>query len=122
MPKKERPVLANLVNSKTTAIEKFQNEVIRPIIKMQHQLLVQLFINYLKNRKVDFDFYSIDKKVSKIQSILKTDLMFKTLVLGCIIGQFSVDELKYYLAKAPEFNKRINRMIMQRLMNSVSEI
>ena len=54
MNKKERPVLENLVNVGTTEIEKFQNEVLRPIIKMQHNLLIASFNNYIQKRKIDF--------------------------------------------------------------------
>ena len=49
MSSKVRPVLKNLINSNTSLIEKFQNEVLRPIIKMQNNLLVTFFKNYIKN-------------------------------------------------------------------------
>ena len=45
MNDKLRPVLKNLINSNTSDLERFQNEVIRPIIKMQNNLLVA----FLKN-------------------------------------------------------------------------
>ena len=66
MHKKERPIIADLVNEGTSYIEKFQNEVIRPIIKMQHDLLIGSLINYLKKRKVDFSILPDKKKRSKI--------------------------------------------------------
>ena len=49
----ERPILSNLVMKGTLDIEKFQNEVIRPIIKMQHSLSIALFQDYIKQRKMD---------------------------------------------------------------------
>ncbi len=48
---KERPVLTNLVNEGTSDIEKFQNEILRPIIKMQHELLIAfLKVSYKKEK------------------------------------------------------------------------
>ena len=54
MNDKLRPVLKNLINSNTSDLERFQNEVLRPIIKMQNNLLVAFFNNYIRNRKIEF--------------------------------------------------------------------
>ena len=58
---KKRPILSDLVKGGTLDIEKFQNQVIRPIIKMQHSLLIALFQDYIKQRNIDF----IDLKKEK---------------------------------------------------------
>ena len=92
MNKKERPVLENLVNVGTTEIEKFQNEVLRPIIKMQHNLLIASFNNY------------------------------KNINLGFIIGHFSMDEFSFYSLNTSEMNRRILQIISQRIKDSISEI
>ena len=119
---KERPELVNLVNKNTTAVEKFQNEVLRPIIKMQHHLLIALFENYLQKRKIDFNTLSEEKKKLKIKSIFEKDINFKNLILGIVAGQFSVDEYLSYKQSSSEFNKRILQIIIQRFQNSILEI
>ena len=116
---KERPELVNLVNKNTTEVEKFQNEVLRPIIKMQHHLLVLFFENYIKKRKIDFTSLSEEKKKNKIKSIFDKDINFKNLILGLIAGHFSVDEYIYYTQNSSEFNKRVLQIIIQRLQNSL---
>ena len=40
MSDKLRPILKNLINSNTSDLERFQNEVLRPIIKMIHNILI----------------------------------------------------------------------------------
>lgn len=122
MNKKERTVLKNLVNSKTTLVEKFQNEVIRPVIKMQHQYVILFFKDYLQKRKIDFETLSGEQKKIKIQTVLKTDFKFKTLLIGCIIGQFAIEELEVYLSNTSEFNRRITQISMQRLQDSIPEL
>ena len=52
MNKKERPILKNLIKEGTSELEYFQNITIRPIIKMQHDLLILSLSNYLKKRKI----------------------------------------------------------------------
>jgi hypothetical protein len=118
---KERPELGNLVNKNTTEVEKFQNEVLRPIIKMQHHLLILFFENYVEKRKIDFTSLSEEKKKNKIKSIFDKDINFKNLILGVITGHFSIDEYLYYTQNSSEFNKRVLQMIIQRLQNSISE-
>ena len=118
---KERPELVNLVNKNTTEVEKFQNEVLRPIIKMQHHLLISFFENYIKKRKIDFTSLSEEKKKNKIKSVYDKDINFKNLILGLIVGHFSVNEYLYYTQNSSEFNKRVLQIIIQRLQNSISD-
>lgn len=119
---KERPVLPNLTNSKTTGTEKFQNEVLRPIIKMHNDLLIAFFIDYLNKRKIIFSDLSDAKKKAKIKSILERDLNLKNKIIGIIIGSFSLEEFHSYTKKASEFNKRMIQIISQRLQSKASFI
>ncbi len=122
MCKKERPILLDLVNEGTSEMEKFQNEVIRPIIKMQHNLLISFFKNYLQKRKIDFSVFPEKKKRSKISSVFKTDNNYKNITLGFVLGQFSMDEYKFYADYSSEINKRILQIIQQRIKDSISEL
>lgn len=122
MNKKERPILSDLVNDGTTELEKFQNEIIRPVIKMQHYLLIASFKQYLKKRKIDFTALTDQKKRSRISSIYKTDNSYKNLVLGFIIGHFSADEFLFYEDHTSEVHRRILQIITQRIKDSLSEI
>jgi hypothetical protein len=119
---KERPVLNGLINDGTTKIEQFQNKIVRPIIKMQHALLISSFKHYLQKRKVDFSVLSEQKKRSKISSVFKTDTNYKNIILGCIVGHFTLDEFEFYTDNSSEINKRILQIIAQRIRDSILEI
>ena len=102
MNAKLRPVLKNLINSNTSDLERFQNEVLRPIIKMQNNLLVALFKNYIRNRKIEFNKLEAEFQENKINSILTKDINFKNILLGSIIGHFNKNEIKIYLKSKSE--------------------
>ena len=119
MSDKLRPVLRNLINSNTTDLERFQNEVLRPIIKMQNNLLVALFNNYTRNRKIQFNKLKAEVQENKINSILTKDINFKNILLGSIIGHFNKNEIKIYLKSKSELNKRIIQMVKQRLQDNL---
>lgn len=118
MSNKIRPVLKNLINSNTSNIERFQNQVIRPIIKMQNNFLVVFFEDYLKNRKIEFYIIKYEDQENKINTILTKDINFKNILLGSIVGHFDENEIKVYLKSTSELNKRIIQMIKQRLLDN----
>ncbi|APZ47880.1 glyoxalase [Polaribacter reichenbachii] len=120
--RKERLILSDLVNANTTETEAFQNSVLRPIIKMQHTLLIAFFKSYLIKRKIDFSVLSEQKKRAKIKSVLEKDLQFKNQILGAILGHFSLDEYEVYQNNSSEFNRRIKQIITKRLQDSIAEI
>ena len=119
MNDKLRPVLKNLINSNTSDLERFQNEVLRPIIKMQNNLLVALFKNYIRNRKIEFNKLEAEFQKNKINTILTKDVNFKNILIGSIIGHLNENEIKIYLKSKSELNKRIIQMAMQRLQDNL---
>ena len=119
MSSKVRPVLKNLINSNTSLIEKFQNEVLRPIIKMQNNLLVTFFKNYIKNRKIEFNKLGVEFQENKINSILTKDINFKNILIGSIIGHLEENEIEIYFKSKTEINKRITQIIKQRLQDNL---
>ena len=118
MKKNERPILSNLIKEGTLDIEKFQNEVIRPIIKMQHSLLIALFQDYIKQRKIDFINLKKEKQVERINTILTKDTNFKSIILGGVIGHFSLNELNFFFQNSSEFKKRIIQIVKHRLQDN----
>ena len=118
MKKNERPILSNLIKEGTLDIEKFQNEVIRPIIKMQHSLLIALFQDYIKQRKIDFINLKKEKQVERINTILTKDTNFKSIILGCVIGHFSLNELNFFFQNSSEFKKRVIQIVKHRLQDN----
>ena len=121
MKSKVRPKLADLVNTGTLEIEKFQNDTIRPIIKMQHNFLIISFKNYIKKSKTDFYNIKTEKQKEKINSILTKDIIFKNMILGGVIGQLNDTELIFYLKDSSELKKRIFQIIKQRLQDSFTK-
>ena len=115
MNSKVRPNLINLINSNTSDIERFQNEVLRPIIKMQNNLLVAFFKNYIKNNKIKFNTLKPEVQENKINTILTKDINFKNILIGSIIGHLEENEIEIYFKYRTEINKRIIQIIKQRL-------
>jgi len=122
MNKKERPILKNLIKEGTSELEYFQNITIRPIIKMQHDLLILSLRTYLKKRKIIIEGLSENQIKDKINAIINKDISYRNICLGFIIGHFSSKEYIYYLSCSSEIHKRIIKIIQKRFLDSLNEI
>jgi hypothetical protein len=122
MNKKERPILKNLIKEDTSELEYFQNITIRPIIKMQHHLLILSLNNYLRKRKISLENLSEIQIINKINSIINKDISYRNICLGFVIGHFSSKEYMYYINHSSEIHKRIIKIVQKRLMDSLNEI
>ena len=111
-----RPELPSAqVLEETTAIEVFQNTVLRPILKLQNDALIRSFLFDLKNKKQDFNQYSNLEKQKSITTHFKSNTALKQQLLGVIIGLFTKDEFEVYQRDSSKINKRIFSMLKQRL-------
>lgn len=119
---KERPVLEDIIKENMSPLEMFQNKTLRPVIKMQHNLLIASFKSYVLKRKIDLISLTEQKKRSKTKAVFVKDINYKNLTLGFIIGSFSIDEYEFYSSNSSELNKRIIQIIVQRVQDSLAEI
>ena len=103
----------------TSADERFQNETIRPILKLQNPLLLAIFHNYIEKRKGVFYDLGVKKKLAYIENSLIKDQKFRNSVKGVIIGQFTVDEYQQYSLNSSSLNKRMMNMVIERLKDQV---
>ncbi len=94
--------------------EMFQNNTLRPILKFQNNLLLQLFISYATRNKNVFFTLSLDKKCSYIEKATTTDIAFRNQLIGVVVGLFSVEEYIEYTKNSSNLNKRIITMLIER--------
>ena len=119
-----RPVL-DLVAA-TTEMEQFQNNTLRPILKFQNQIILDVFRNFIEKRfrkkKNTFGGMDISDQNLFISNAMKTDITLKNILLGATIGHFSISELDYYHQNKDEINRRITTLLIQRLQSQLEEL
>ena len=115
-----RPIIKNISNIENKSQqERFQNEVLRPIIKLQHDLIVVFFENHTLQKKLIFSDLNAVKKSELIVSVFNKDSQFKIELRGLIIGLFTIEEFTIYQNMSSEINKRIYTMIKERLLSTI---
>lgn len=110
-----RPTLELEILETTTTIEQFQNQTLRPILKLQNEIYSVLFSTYATRQKADYDSLSGTKKRTFIEQSLQKDSVLKNTFIGITIGMFTPDELEKYSLESKEHNRRIITMLIERL-------
>ncbi|MEW2922054.1 MULTISPECIES: glyoxalase [Flavobacteriaceae] len=99
--------------------EHFQNKTLRPVIKMQNFLLIEVFRNYINKHKGVFYGLTLEKRMDYIERAIQKDIKFRNSLKGMIIGQFTVEEYQDYIQNSSALNKRMMNMVIERLKDQV---
>jgi len=117
---KMRPDLGQVrTNDQMSSQEFFQNNTLRPILKLQNDLIVALFRHYVEKHKGVFYELSPERKMDYIESAIHKDMKFRNILKGLVLGQFTLEEYRVYSADSSAINKRILSMIKERLKSQV---
>ena len=112
---KLRPELPKtLLDNVRTEAEDFQNRVLRPIIKMQSDLLIAHVNSKLESLSVQFSTLTKDEQTHYLTQLFMKDIAFKREVIGMILGHLTLEEYRTYAGLTKELNRRILQIILQR--------
>ena len=115
-----RPTITSAtVTSSTSSEELFQNITLRPVVKLQNDLLVAVFINYVRKHKNVFYDLTIEKRLDYIENAIHKDMKFRNSLKGIIIGQFTIDEYQLYIENSSALNKRMMNIVKERLKSNI---
>lgn len=115
-----RPTIASAkIMPNMSEDERFQNETLRPILKLQNDLLLASFQNYIKKMKNSFYELKIEKRIDYIAKSIQKDIKFRNSLKGMIIGQFTVEEYDVYIKNSSALNKRMMNMVVKRIQDQI---
>lgn len=118
--KKERPIVPISNDADLhKPVELFQNEVLRPILKLQHDILLAIFHSYRMKFTEDWEELKKNKKKKFISDLLMKNGPLKNTVVGIIVGQLELSEIDDYLKDRKEYDRRISRMVIQRIQSTI---
>ncbi|QCX00082.1 glyoxalase [Aggregatimonas sangjinii] len=115
-----RPLIPTAkVSDNMSAEEHFQNKTLRPIIKLQNELFLGAFQNYIAKRKNVFYELPLQKRMDYIAHAIQKDLKFRNSLKGMVIGQYTLEEYEIYMAYSSALNKRMMNMVIKRLQDQI---
>ncbi|TYA58973.1 glyoxalase [Formosa maritima] len=99
--------------------ERFQNATLRPIIKLQSDLIVEVFKNYVSKHKNVFLDLSVEKQIDYIENAIHKDMKFRNSLKGMVIGQFTIEEYQFYITNSSALNKRMMHLVKEKLIDNI---
>lgn len=116
----QRPQIpGSKVHENMSCDEYFQNAVIRPILKFQNELFIEVFKNYIRKHKNVFHDLSIPKKLQYIENSIQRDVKFRNNLKGMILGLLTLEEFEVYTENSSALNKRMLNLLVERLKDQV---
>ena len=102
-----------------SADEQFQNGTLRPVVKLQNDLLVEAFRNYITKHKNVFYNLTIERRMDYIANAIQKDIKFRNSLKGMVIGQFTVEEYRIYIQNSSALNKRMMNLVRERIQSNI---
>jgi hypothetical protein len=117
---KIRPIISTaLIYDSMSSEERFQNGTLRPLLKLQNDLIVAVFKNYIaKHKNMFYDLY-LPKQLDYIENAIQKDMKFRNSIKGMIIGQFTTEEYAVYIENSSALNKRMMNLVKERLVSQI---
>lgn len=107
------------INDQMSSEEHFQNATLRPIAKLQNDLLVEAFRNYITKHKNVYYKLTVEKRMAYIENAIQKDIKFRNSLKGMLIGQFTLDEYRTYIQNSSALNKRMMNLVRERIQSNI---
>lgn len=118
--KRIRPEIPSAkINDSMSSDERFQNLVLRPVIKFQNDLLIEVFRNYINKHKAVFYGLSLEKRIDYIENAIQKDMKLRNAMKGMVIGLFTVEDYHIYIENSSALNKRMMNLVKDRLLSQI---
>ena len=107
------------ISNQSSSEELFQNQTVRPILKLQNDLFIESFLNYITKCKNEFHEFTPEKKMQFIENAIQRDIKYRNALKGMIIGLFTIEEFREYIKNSSNLNKRMMNLLIERLKSQV---
>ena len=113
-----RPIITGIEHkADTLPFEAFQSTTLRPILKFQHDLILQLFQIGIDKNKALYHSLKKEEKEEFLTKMIQKQVPFRNQLIGSVIGMFTLTEMEEYEKNTSEINKRILTIAKQRILS-----
>jgi len=99
--------------------EEFQSSCLRPILKYQNTAIQLLFEQF---KPSSYETLPEADQRSRIKKLLQKNIQLRYQLLGLVIAIMTADELSFYFSHEGELKKRVNSMLLERLISDSSNV
>lgn len=108
--------------AESRAVEQFQHEVLRPILKLLNPVLLDLIAHTLAKYGTGFATMDRPEQVRRLENLLGQDSRLKRTLLGMAMGHFTQDEFARYLQDSAEIRRRMVELVTERARSQMDTV
>lgn len=101
-----------------TAVADFQHQVLRPLLKLQHELLAALLDDFAQDYRLPTPSQNPTEAARLRADLLARNTRLRATLTGAVVGLLTATELAVYRQHRPELNRRLLEMLAVRLGGS----
>jgi hypothetical protein len=116
-----RPKL-DLDTTLSSVEEQFQNNVLRPILKLQHPLLVAIFKHSIEKHHKTYQNLPKNERFLLIASFIKHDHKMRQSLAGTVMGHFTMEEYLIFQQNEAGLMRRLISLMVQRIQSADGEL
>lgn len=98
--------------------EAFQNSVLRPVLKFQHERISAIFRQHIQKRKVNLSGISLDARKNYVETAFQKDLALRHQLIGLALGMMTEKEWTEF-SEDKELARRLNNLLVQRIQSTL---
>lgn len=103
-------------------VERFQHEVLRPVLKLLNPVLLDLIAHTLAKYGTGFTKMDRPEQIRRLENLLGQDSRLKRTLLGMAMGHFTQDEFARYLQDSGEIRRRMVELVTERARSQMDAI
>jgi hypothetical protein len=112
-----RPTVDATPEAATSEVEAFLHRTLRPVLKMQNPVVLQLVARDLAKRVPGFSRFAVDDQRERLTTLLRSDSRLKQVLLGVVYGALTENELTFALSHEAEVRRRILALLTERVLS-----
>jgi hypothetical protein len=104
-----------------TAVADFQHQVLRPLLKLQHSILLATVADFAHDYRLPLTRPDTELSAA-LTELLARNARLRATLTGLVVGHFTQEELAFYRPHRNELNRRLLDLAQQRVLSSLAEL
>jgi hypothetical protein len=113
-----RPTIAaNLAAEPEDTVGDFQHRTLRPVLKLQNELLLRAIASFLRDHHVPFATALPELQAQHLKELLGRNVKLRYTIIGLITALFTGREMAFYDQHRAELNRRLLELAQRRALD-----
>ncbi|GAB3304069.1 hypothetical protein [Hymenobacter tenuis] len=100
----------------------FLHHTLRPVLKLQNQLLLATLADFLADHHVPYAGASVTEQQRLVAELLSRNTKLRYTIIGLMVGLFTEEETIFYRANRAELNRRLLELAIRRAQDQTPAI